>query len=70
LVSDLSERAPEEAGRLKKVLMRIRGPFNTAGGRGIGVGDATAVVPPEEAAPEGTIKDFIKWYRATYPEGG
>ena len=69
LVSDLLERAPEETGRLKGVLTRIRGPFNIAGARGIGVGDATAVVPPEVPAPPGTIKDFIKWYRETYPEG-
>jgi len=62
LLGALEERAPVgefNGGTLKKILLRVRGPFNVPGGKGIGVGDATKIVPESVAADEGTIKAFL-----------
>jgi len=63
LLGALEERAPVgefNGGTLKKILLRVRGPFNVPGGKGIGVGDATKIVPGHVAAPKGTIKEFLQ----------
>lgn len=60
LVQDIDAMAPRDTETLVEIATKVRGPYNTPGGRAIGVGDATRVAARNVVAPKGTIAEFLK----------
>jgi len=62
VIEELEATAPVGefgGGTLKDIVTRRRGPYKTAEGWAIGVGDATRTVPRGTKAPRGTISEFL-----------
>lgn len=69
LVAHLEANTPVGAtGILKQAMLKVRGPYDVAEGRAIGVGDMAMLIDPTVPAPPFTIRDFLSWYRETREE--